>query len=117
MNQHNRQHLPVRGKASASTARKLNATRTVAPHVIAATVECSDYAAEIAVVACRSKGDQIKCGVALTAGQIYYMVRSRKFTNRWYVFAKNVCSSPDRALNVWCAAQVEAFKAARLVAA
>ena len=115
--QHTRQHLPVRGKASAATARKLNATRTVAPHVTAATIECDGYAAEIAVVACRSKGDQIKCGVALDSGQIYYMVRSRKFTNRWYVFAKNVCSSPDRALNVWCAAQVEAFKASKLVAA
>lgn len=117
MNQHNIQHMPVRGTASAATARKLNASRTIAPHVIASTVECSDYAADVQVVACRSKSAQVKCGVSLAVGQIYFMVRSPKFVNRWYVFSKNKCSSHEQAIKVFCAAQVEAFKAARLVVA
>jgi hypothetical protein len=113
--QHNRQHIATKGFASAATARKLIASQTIAPHVIAATVECNDYAKEITVVACRAIRHQVKCGVELQAGQIYFMVRSAKFTNRWYVFSHNTCSSRD--VLTYCTAQVEAYKANRLVAA
>ena len=83
MFQHNRQHIATRGKASAATARLLIANaQQPAPHVIAATIECSDYATDVSVVACRSKSKQTQCGVQLRAGQIYFMVRSIKFTNR-----------------------------------
>ena len=98
--QHTRQYLPVRGKASASTARKLNAMRIIAPHVIATTIECGDYATDIAVVACRSKSAQVKCGVAVAAGQVYFLVRSAKFMKRWYVCTKSACSS--REMLTWC---------------
>src|SRR5579864_9126954 len=81
MLQHNRQHIATRGFASSATARKLNTARVIAPHILAATIEYSDYAHEMSVVAYRAIRHQVKCGVELQAGQVYFMVRSRKFTD------------------------------------
>jgi hypothetical protein len=118
MSQHTRQHLPVRGKASAATARKLiAASQSPAAPTLAATIECSDYDASITVVPCRSKQLQVKCGVALIPNQRYFMVRSQKFSTRWYVLTRNattgawMCSLRD--MQSRCVAQVEAFLAAR----
>lgn len=119
MYQHTRQHLPVRGFASASTARKLIASsQSPAAPTLAATIECSDYDSSITVVPCRSKSIQIRCGVTLVPCQQYFMVRSQKFTNRWYVLTRNihtgawVCSLRD--MQDRCVVQVEAFLAARV---
>jgi hypothetical protein len=118
MFQHTRQHLPVRGFASASTARKLiAASQSPAAPPLAATVVCEDYDSAITVVPCRSKSVQIKCGVPLVLGQRYFMVRSAKFTTRWYVLTQNVhtgawvCSLRD--MRERCVAQVEQYLAAR----
>jgi hypothetical protein len=115
---HVRQHLPVRGKAGAATARKLIAASQGPSRItLAATEECAAYADHITVVPCRSKQLQVKCGVTLVPDQLYYMVRSPKFVNRWYVLTRNVssrawvcslCDMQDR-----CVAQVEAFLLAR----
>jgi len=115
MFQHNRQHIATRGKASAATARLLIANaQQPAPHVVAATIECGDYATDTAVVACRSKSAQVKCGVALAVGQVYFLVRSAKFMNRWYVWTEQQCSSST--MQHFCTEQVEAYRAARLAA-
>jgi len=115
MIQHNRQHIATKDVASAATARLLIANaQQPAPHVIAATIECGDYATDIAVVACRSKTHQMKCGIQLQAGQRYYKVRSIKFTNRWYVWTEQQCSSST--MQHFCTEQVEAYRAARLAA-
>lgn len=111
--QHTRQHMPVRGKASAATARKLiAASQGPAQIYLERTVECEDYAPSITVVPCRSKQAQMKCGVVLVPGQRYFMVRSLKFTTRWYVLTQTkngtwMCSLRD--VQDRCIAQAEAF--------
>ena len=95
------------GPRNRSLARNLIAgAQQPAAHVIKATEECSEKV-------------QIKCGIALVPGQIYWMVRSRKFTTRWYVVTKNVktnnwmCSSRDERVSAYCIGQVEAYRSAR----
>lgn len=118
MYQHTRQHMPVRGKASASTARKLiAASQGPAQIILDRTEECDDYDRSIMVVPCRSKILQNKCSVILAPGQRYFMVRSPRFPTRWYVLTRNIhtgvwiCSLRD--VLDRCVAQVEAFLAAR----
>ena len=120
MYQHTVQHIALRGQASARTARKLIANaQGPAAITLTTTVECSAYADHIAVVPCRSKSVQIKCGVTLVPGQLYYMVRSTKFASRWYLLTKNgstgawMCSLRD--VETRCVMQVEQFLAARNV--
>jgi hypothetical protein len=108
------------GPRNRSLARNLIAgAQQPAAHVLKATEECSDYDASVTVVACKSKSVQIKCGVALVPGQLYWMVRSAKFTARWYVITRNVknnnwmCSSRDERVTSYCIGQVEAYRSAR----
>jgi hypothetical protein len=117
MLQHTRQHLPVRGQASVSTARKLRAhAQGPAQVTLTTTVECNDYADSVTVVPCRSKSVQIKCGVTLVPDQVYYMIRSAKFHSRWYVLTRHVqtrqwvCSLRD--MQSYCVDQVEQYLAA-----
>lgn len=101
------------GPRGTNQARRLMASATQpAMPTIAATIECSDYADTITVVPCTSKINQEKCGVVLIPGQRYYMVRSPKFTTRWYVLTQNatgawICSLRDMCDR--CVAQVERF--------
>ena len=121
MRTHNVQHMPVRGMASRSTARKLIASSNQGPAPIyrERTVECNDYDSAITVVPCCSRVAQIKCTVTLIPGQRYFMVRSQKFASLWYVLTKSqtgtwICSLRD--VEARCVAQVETFIATRRVA-
>lgn len=112
------------GTRSNALARRLVAcAQQVAPHIALATLECETYAESVTVVPCRSKAVQVKCGVTLVPGQVYFMVRSKKFTNRWYVATRNVasgewmCSSREMQICKSVVARVESFIAARKKAA
>jgi hypothetical protein len=115
-------HQPIyrTGPRQRSQARNLIAgAQQPAQHVFAATEENNDYDTNITVVPCKAQSIRIRCGVTLVPGQMYYMVRSTKFTNRWYLVTKNVrthawmCSSREEQVQARCIGKVEAFRAAR----
>ncbi len=118
-----RQPIYRSGAQQRAMARRLIAgAQQPAPHVLAATLECSDYDRSVTVVACKSRKLQQRAGVALVPGQLYWMVRSPKFVSRWYLVTRNVrsqswmTSSRDEQASTYCIDQVQAFIAARRAA-
>ena len=114
--QHTRQHMPVHGFKSASTARKLIAlSQGPAPLVLNATVPADETLTE-AVHARISFCKQIIGGIALDEWQAYFLVRSSKFTTRYYVVAKVgtqlVCSSKEQGVQARCLQVVEQYRTA-----
>lgn len=114
------QPIHRKGSRQRNQARNLIAgAQQPAPYVIAATEECDAYPLDVTVVPCKSRKLQQRAGVTLVPGQHYWMVRSPKFTLRWYVVTKNVktdewtCSSRDERIRQYCVKQVEQFISAR----
>lgn len=74
-----------KGTAQAHTARALNAGRTIARSTLDATVLVEGVDAQ--VIRCRAKEGFTKGRVTVEAGQQFFLVRSSKFANRYYVVA------------------------------
>ena len=111
--QHTKQHMPVHGFKSASTARKLIAlSQGPAQLVINATIPADETLTE-AVHARISFHKQVIGGIHLDEWQAYFLVRSSKFA-RYYVVAKIgdqlICSSREKAIADRCIATVEAYR-------
>ena len=109
MYQPTRQHVEVRGFGSASTARKAIASARVArPFVQAALVADNSIAEQVTVRVAMEDG--LVGGIPVREDQAYYLVRSRKFANRFYVVVlvdgKYVCSSREEKVIDYCITKV-----------
>lgn len=120
---HNVQHMPVRGKASAATARKLIASsQRPAPFVLSSTILDEDI--EQTTSARIAFSDAVIAGLPVSANSVYYLVVSPKFAHRFYVVVKlgsrYICSSREERIQQYCAkvvAQYASDAQAALVAA
>jgi hypothetical protein len=112
--QHSRQHMPIHGFKSSSTARKLIAlSQQPAPHVLRSTVFDDTIESEVSFQV--SEKTQTIGGLSIGAGQLYYLVASPKFQHRFYVVAKLgddiVCSAQEAAVKERCIQAVEHYQA------
>ena len=117
--QHTKQHMPVYGFKSASTARKLIAlSQGPAPLVLRATIE--DETLTEACHARISMKPQTIAGVQLGAWQLYFLVRSPKFAGRYYLVTEQngqlVCSSREDGVVARCIAAVEQYRQSAFLA-
>ncbi len=74
-----------RGARSNATARRLIASQHIAPHVLASTVY---KPLVIDVRPCRALRDVTLAGIALRAGERFFLVASKKFAGRCYVVVR-----------------------------
>lgn len=90
-------------RKQAAVGRKLNAVRTIAPHVLAATVK---YTTTKEVVRGRCNAGFRRGNARVYTGEIFYLVPS-KFANRCYVVdARGNCSASDDRVACGCRAIV-----------
>jgi len=117
MFQHSVQHMPVRGAASASTARKMINNTSVASHIINTTVYDVQITEQVAIRV--SLFDDVVCGVPVREDSIFYLVAS-KFAHRFYVVAlvdgQYRCSASDERVVDRCIAKVVCHRNRRMAA-
>jgi hypothetical protein len=105
-----------RGTRSNATARRLVATSTaIAPSVLRSTVEHDDIHQD--AMRCFAMDDVTIAGIQIDAAIPYfYLVRSPKFTNRFYVLYRKagrwLCSANDERVKAYCIQKVETYRAA-----
>lgn len=104
-----------RGARSNATARRLiAASATIAPSVLRSTVEHTDIHQD--AMRCFAMDDITLAGIQIEAVKPYfYLVRSPKFTSRFYVLyrkaGKWLCSSDDERVKAYCIQTVETYRA------
>lgn len=109
-----------RGTRSNATARRLIASTTVAPHVLAETVSVTKRNDEIISV---KAGYTVNvAGMIVEKGEQYHLVASEKFATRYYCVRYNrlakqwECSASDKRVAATYIHTVKSFIVARLAA-